>query len=148
MTKTVLLAALGAVMLATPAIAQSVGSCASDGAVPESRPAWVLFDLGSAILPPDARPAIAQAVATAIARQSSKVYVFSYIGKLGDKAFNENNARFLFARAQAVASELVRQGLPPGSVVIASDPEGSKCMLSLSSHDAPEIDRRVAILFR
>jgi len=135
-------------MLATPVIAQTVGSCAYDGAVPESQPAWVLFDLGSAVLQPDAKPVIAQVVATAKARQSIKVYVFSYNGKLGDKAFNEYNANLLFARAQAVASELVRQGLSPRTVVIASDPEGSKCLLSLGSHDTPEIDRRVAILFR
>lgn len=135
-------------MLATSAIAQTAGSCASDGAAPESPPAWALFDVGSAVLQSDAKSVIAQAVATAQTRQSIKVYVFSYNGKLGDKAFNEYNSALLFARAQAVARELVRLGLSAKTVVIASDPEDSRCRLRLDSHAAPEIDRRVAILFR
>ena len=56
---------LGA-QFAAPAFAQTVGNCPADaGAAATSQPSWVLFDLGSAVLMPEAKPTIAQAVTTA-----------------------------------------------------------------------------------
>jgi len=131
-------------LLATPSFAQNVGRCPSAGAAPESKPAWVLFDLGSAALRPEAKPVIAQAAATAKARQSTKVCVIGQTDKLGDKNYN---AKLAEARSQAVASELVRAGYPAKDVVIASNPEAFGNM-SFGGNDASEKDRRVTILFR
>jgi outer membrane protein OmpA-like peptidoglycan-associated protein len=143
MTKFGLLLA-AALLLATPSFAQSVGRCPSAGAAPETKPAWVLFDLGSAALRPEAKPVIAQAAATAKARQSTKVCVIGQTDKLGDKNYN---AKLAEARSQAVASELVRAGYPAKDVVIASNPEAFGNM-SFGGNDASEKDRRVTILFR
>ena len=131
-------------LLATPSFAQTVERCPSAGNSPETKPAWVLFDLGSAVLRPEAKPTIAQAAATAKARQSVKVCVIGQTDKLGDKNYN---AKLAQARSQAVASELVRAGYPASKVVIASNPEAFG-NLSFGSDDASVKDRRVTIVFR
>jgi outer membrane protein OmpA-like peptidoglycan-associated protein len=87
---------------------------------------------------------IAQAAATAKARQSTKVCVLGQTDKLGDKNYN---AKLAQARSQAVASELVRAGYPAKDVIIASNPEAFGD-LSFGSRDASEKDRRVTIVFR
>jgi outer membrane protein OmpA-like peptidoglycan-associated protein len=132
------------VLFATPSFAQTVERCPSAGAAPESKPAWVMFDLGSSTLRPEAKPVIAQAAATAKARQSTKVCVIGQTDKLGDKNYNANLAE---ARSQAVASELVRAGYPAKNVIIASNPEAFG-NLSFGGSNASEQDRRVTILFR
>jgi outer membrane protein OmpA-like peptidoglycan-associated protein len=139
-----LLAFAGA-LFAAPAFAQTVGSCPADaGAASTSQPVWVLFDLGSAELKADAKPTIAQAVATAKARQAAKVCVVGQTDKLGDKNYNAQLAK---ARSQAVASQLVRDGLAGDKVIIAANPEAFG-NLSFGSRDAQEKDRRVTIIFR
>jgi outer membrane protein OmpA-like peptidoglycan-associated protein len=143
LTRLGLLLAAG-MLFGAPSVAQSVAPCPRAGAAPESKPAWVLFDLGSAALRPEAKPAIAQAAATAKVRQSTKVCVIGQTDKLGDKNYNAKLAR---ARSQAVAGELVRAGYPANNVVIASNPEAFG-NLSLGGNDASEKDRRVTILFR
>jgi outer membrane protein OmpA-like peptidoglycan-associated protein len=133
------------VLFATPSFAQTVGSCPrAVGAAPESKPTWVMFDLGSAVLKPEFKPAIAEAAATAKARKSTKVCVVGQTDKLGDKNYN---AKLAQARAQAVAGELIRAGYPAKDVVIASNPEAFGNM-SFGSNDASEKDRRVTIVFR
>ena len=145
MTKSFVLTVLAAgTLFAAPSFAQTVGSCPSAGAAPESQPAWVLFDLGSAVLKPEAKPAIQQAVATAKARQVVKICVVGQTDKIGDKNYN---AKLGQARSQAVAAQLVRDGMPADKVVIASNPEAFG-NLSFGSKDAEEKDRRVTILFR
>ena len=104
----------------------------------------MLFDLGSAALRPEAKPVIAQAAATAKARQSTKVCVIGQTDKLGDKNYN---AKLASARSQAVAGEAVRAGYPAKDVVIASNPEAFGNM-SFGGNYASEKDRRVTILFR
>jgi outer membrane protein OmpA-like peptidoglycan-associated protein len=144
--KTLALSALAAGLLfAAPSFAQTVGSCPSDaGAAAASQPSWILFDLGSAVLKPDAKPTIQKAVETAKARQVVKVCVVGQTDKLGDKNYN---AKLAMARSQAVAAELVRDGFPGKNVIIASNPEAFGNM-SLGSNDAQEKDRRVTIIFR
>jgi outer membrane protein OmpA-like peptidoglycan-associated protein len=145
MIKTFALAGIAAATLsAAPAFAQSVGSCPSAGAAANSQPAWVLFDLGSSALKPEAGPIIQQAVATAKARQVVKVCVVGQTDKLGDKDYN---AKLAMARSQAVAAQLVRDGLASDKVVIASNPEAFG-NLSFGSDNAQEKDRRVTIVFR
>ncbi|MBS0517548.1 MAG: OmpA family protein [Proteobacteria bacterium] len=135
----------GALFAAGPALAQSVERCpVGTGAAAESQPVWILFDLGSAKLRPDAKPLIADAVRTAKARQSVKVCVIGQTDKLGDKNYN---AKLAEARARAVAAELAHAGLAPGKIVIASNPEAFG-NLSFGSRNAQEEDRRVTILFR
>ncbi len=131
-------------LFATPSFAQTVERCPSAGNAPETKPVWVLFDLGSAALHPDAKPVIAQAAATAKARQSVKVCVIGQTDKLGDKNYN---AKLAQARSQAVANELVRAGYPASKVVIASNPEAFGNM-SFGNDDASVKDRRVTIIFR
>lgn len=104
----------------------------------------MLFDLGSAVLKPEAKPTIQQAVATAKARQVVKICIVGQTDKLGDKALN---AKLAQARSQAVAAELVRDGIPGDKVIIASNPEAFGNM-SLGNRDAQEKDRRVTIIFR
>jgi OOP family OmpA-OmpF porin len=144
MTKLPLIA-FTAVLFANPAFAQTVGNCPPDaGAAATSQPAWVLFDLGSADLKPEAKPTIAQAVATAKARQVVKVCVVGQTDKLGDKSSNLQLAK---ARAQAVTAELMRDGLAGDKIVIAANPEAFG-NLSFGSRDAQEKDRRVTIIFK
>ncbi|HTR87334.1 MAG TPA: OmpA family protein [Reyranella sp.] len=144
MTKLGSLVIAGILLGAVPSFAQSPGTCPTSGSSAQEQPAWVLFDLGSAVLRPEAKPTIAQAVATAKARQSVKVCVVGQTDKLGDKNYN---AKLAQARSQAVAAELVRQGLAGNKVVIATNPEAFS-NISFGSHDASEKDRRVTIVFR
>ena len=143
MIRTGLLAA-AAMLLALPALGQTVGSCPSAGSAAATQPVWVLFDLGSAALKPEAKPLIAQAAATAKARQAVKVCLVGQTDKLGDKALNEKLAQ---QRARAVAAELIRVGYPADHIVIATNPEAFGNM-SLGGRDASEKDRRVSIVFR
>jgi outer membrane protein OmpA-like peptidoglycan-associated protein len=145
MTKTLALALIAAgTLFSVPSFAQTVGSCPSAGAAAESQPAWVLFDLGSAVLKPDAKPTIQQAVATAKARQAVKVCIVGQTDKLGDKNYN---AKLAQERSQAVAAQMVRDGMPADKVIIATNPEAFG-NLSFGSRDAQEKDRRVTIVFR
>jgi len=146
MTKSFALALITAgTLFAAPAFAQTVGSCPSDaGAAAATQPAWVLFDLGSAVLKPEAKPTIQQAVATAKARQVVKVCIVGQTDKLGDKNYN---AKLAMERSQAVAAQMVRDGMPGDKVIIATNPEAFGNM-SFGSKDAQEKDRRVTIIFR
>ena len=145
MKKSFALAVLAAgTLFAVPSFAQTVGSCPSAGAAATEQPEWVLFDLGSAVLKPEAKPIIQKAVATAKARQVVKICVVGQTDKLGDKNYN---AKLAMDRSQAVAAQLVRDGMPADKVVIASNPEAFG-NLSFGSKDAQEKDRRVTIIFR
>jgi outer membrane protein OmpA-like peptidoglycan-associated protein len=145
MKKTFALALLAVgTLFAAPSFAQTVGSCPSAGAAAETQPAWVLFDLGSAVLKPEAKPTIQQAVTAAKARQAVKVCVVGQTDKLGDKNYN---AKLALERSQAVAAQMVRDGMPADKIVIATNPEAFG-NLSFGSRDAQEKDRRVTIIFR
>ena len=134
MTKSCVLVAVGLLFAAAPSIAQTVGPCPPGvGSAAVSKPIWVLFDLGSSALRPEARLAIAEAAATAKARQATKVCIVGQTDKLGDKNYNAN--------------ELVKAGYPAKNVVIASNPEAFGNM-SLGGNDASEEDRRVTIIPR
>jgi outer membrane protein OmpA-like peptidoglycan-associated protein len=143
MSKLAAVFATGVFFAAAPAFAQSVGNCPTAGNSPQSQPVWVMFDLGSAVLHDAEKPKIAQAVATAKARQVIVVCVVGNTDKLGDKAMN---AKLALARSQAVAAQMVRDGLPGKNIVIAANPEafGNE---SLGSADAQVKDRRVTIVF-
>jgi outer membrane protein OmpA-like peptidoglycan-associated protein len=144
MTRFALLAAAG-LLLATPCFAQTVGPCpAGAGSAAQSKPTWVLFDLGSSALRPEAKPAIAEAAASAKARQATKLCIVGQTDKLGDKNYN---AKLAQARSQAVAAELIRAGYPANNLIIASNPEAFGNM-SLGGNDASEKDRRVTIIPR
>ena len=86
MTKLGLLLAAAALFATTPAFAQTVGSCARGGGANQPEPVWILFDLGSAQVRGENKSKIAQAAATAKARQVSSVCVVGHTDKLGDKA--------------------------------------------------------------
>ena len=144
MSKFGALAAVGALLVTAPAFGQTVGTCPTAGSSAASKTPWVLFDLGSAALKPEAKPIIAEAAATAKARKAVKVCIVGQTDKLGDKAMN---AKLALARSQAVAGELIRAGYPAKDVIIASNPEAFGNM-SLGSSDASEKDRRVTIIFR
>ncbi len=145
MIKTLALSVLAAGMLiAAPSFAQTAGSCPTAGSAANSQPAWVLFDLGSSALRPEAKPTIAQAVATAKARQAVKVCVVGQTDKLGDKNYN---AKLALARSQAVAAQLVRDGFPADKVIVATNPEAFSD-ISFGEKNASEKDRRVTIIFR
>jgi outer membrane protein OmpA-like peptidoglycan-associated protein len=130
-------------LLAPQAFAQTVGSCARGMSIDGNTP-WVLFDLGSAALRPEAKPVIAEAAAKAKAQQAVGVCLVGQTDKLGDKAMN---AKLAEARARAVAGELIKDGIPAAKITIASNPEAFGNM-SLGSRDASEKDRRVSILWK
>jgi outer membrane protein OmpA-like peptidoglycan-associated protein len=145
MKKVGALVTVAVLLAAAPSFAQTVGPCPSGvGAAAVSKPTWVLFDLGSAVLKPEFKPAIAEAAATANARQAVKVCVVGQTDKLGDKNYN---AKLAQARSQAVASELIKAGYPAKNVIIASNPEAFGNM-SFGSNNASEKDRRVTIIPR
>ncbi|MDI1283921.1 MAG: OmpA family protein [Reyranella sp.] len=135
--------AAGFLFAAAPSFAQTVGSCPRGGGANQPPPARVLFDLGSAQLRADNKPVIAQAAATAKARQVSVICLIGHTDKLGDKAFNEKLAR---SRAQTVAAQLIRDGVPANHVYIVADPEAFGNM-SLGKEDASVVDRKVTIFF-
>jgi outer membrane protein OmpA-like peptidoglycan-associated protein len=144
MIRTALLAVAG-LLLAGPAFAQTVGPCPGNvGSAAVSKPSWVLFDLGSAVIKPEYKTTIAEAAKTAKARQATKVCLVGQTDKLGDKNYN---AKLAQQRSQAVAAELIKAGYPAKDVVIASNPEAFGNM-SLGSNDASEKDRRVTIIPR
>jgi len=139
-----LLAAAG-LLLAAPSFAQTVGPCPGNvGSAAVSKPSWVLFDLGSAVVKPDARATIAEAAKTAKDRQATKVCIVGQTDKLGDKNYN---AKLAQQRSQAVASELIKAGYPAKNVIIASNPEAFGNM-SFGGSDASVKDRRVTIIPR
>ena len=139
-----LLAAAG-LLLATPSFAQTVGPCPGNvGAAAVSKPSWVLFDLGSAVVKPEARATIAEAAKTAKDRQATKVCIVGQTDKLGDKNYN---AKLAQQRSQAVATELIKAGYPAKNVIIASNPEAFGNM-SFGGNDASVKDRRVTIIPR
>ena len=126
------LLAIGLALATTPSWAQTVGPCPGNvGSAAVSKPSWVLFDLGSAVVKPEAHATIVEAAKTAKARQATKVCVVGQTDKLGDKNYNAN--------------ELVKAGYPAKNVVIASNPEAFGNM-SLGGNDASEKDRRVIII--
>jgi outer membrane protein OmpA-like peptidoglycan-associated protein len=143
MTKLGLGIATAAILLATPSFAQTVGTCTRGMSVDENTP-WVLFDLGSAALRPEAKPVIANAVAKAKARQAVAFCLVGQTDKLGDKTMN---AKLAEARSRAVAAELIKDGVPAKNITIAANPEAFG-NVSFGSHNASEKDRRVSILFK
>ena len=139
-----LLAAAG-LLLAIPSFAQTVGPCPGNvGSAAVSKPSWVLFDLGSAVVKPEYKATIAEAAKTAKDRQATKVCIVGQTDKLGDKNYN---AKLAQQRSQAVASELIKAGYPAKDVVIASNPEAFGNM-SFGGSDASVKDRRVTIIPR
>lgn len=137
------LVSIAAFGLALPAFGQTVGPCPKGFAVDSSTP-WVLFDLGSAVLRPEAKPTIAQAVEKAKVTQAVSVCLVGQTDKLGDKAVN---AQLGAARARAVAAEMVKDGYPAQKIVIAANPEAFG-NVSFGSANSSEKDRRVSILFK
>ena len=139
------LLAAAALLLATPSFAQTIGPCPGNvGSAAVSKPSWVLFDLGSAVVKPEARATIAEAAKTAKDRQATKVCIVGQTDKLGDKNYN---AKLAQQRSQAVANELIKAGYPAKNVIIASNPEAFGNM-SFGSNDASVKDRRVTIIPR
>ena len=139
-----LLAAAG-LLLAAPSFAQTVGPCPGNvGSAAVSKPSWVLFDLGSAVVKPEYKATIAEAAKTAKDRQATKVCIVGQTDKLGDKNYN---AKLAQQRSQAVASELIKAGYPAKNVIIASNPEAFGNM-SFGGNDASVKDRRVTIIPR
>lgn len=132
-----------AVVLAGPAFAQSMGSCARGMSIGPNTP-FVLFDLGSSALRQEAKPVIAEAAAKAKAQQAVDFCIVGQTDKLGDKALN---ARLAEARARSVAAELIRHGVPAQKVIIASNPEAFG-NLSFGGMNDSEKDRRVSILWK
>ena len=138
-----ILAAACLLLAAAPASAQTVGSCPRGGGGTQPPPVWVLFDLGSAQLRAADKPVIAQAAATAKARQVTVICLIGHTDKLGDKSFNEKLAR---SRAQTVAAQMIRDGIPANHLYIVADPEAFGNM-SLGKSDASVEDRKVTIFF-
>ena len=146
MNRLILAAATGALLLAAmPSFAQTVGPCpGGGGSAAKSPPVPVYFDLGSVALRAESKPKIAEAAATAKARQVSMVCLIGNTDKLGDKAMNEKLA---LARGQAVAAEMIRDGIPAKNLVIANNLEAFG-NLSFGSRDAQEKDRSIVIVFQ
>ena len=143
MKKIGVLIAVGTLFAAAPSFAQTVGTCPRGGGSNQPQPVRVLFALNSAQLPPAEKPMIAQAVKTAKDRQVSAICLIGHTDKLGDKAFNEKLSR---ARAQAVATQMIRDGVPANHLYIVADPEAFGNM-SLGKEDASVVDRKVTIFF-
>lgn len=138
-----IIVAAGLLFAAAPTLAQTVGSCPRGGGGNQPAPVRVLFDLGSAQLRAADKPVIAQAVATAKTRQVSAICLIGHTDKLGDKTYNEKLAR---SRAQAVAAQMIRDGVPANHLYIVADPEAFG-NLSLGKEDASVTDRKVTIFF-
>ncbi|QQS14843.1 MAG: OmpA family protein [Rhodospirillales bacterium] len=146
MPKPYLAAALtaAAILAAAPAFAQSYGPCQRNtGGAQMAGPFNVLFDLGSAKLRPDAAAVVAEAAQKAKDRQVAQICLLGRADKIGDPAANERLSK---ARAQAVAAELTRRGIPAKNLLI--DPKGEAAGgLDFGRLDASVKDRSVTIVF-
>ena len=143
MKKFGVLIAAGLLFAAAPSFAQTVGTCPRGGGSTQPQPVRILFALNSSVVPPAEKPMIAQAVKTAKDRQVSAICLIGHTDKLGDKAFNEKLSR---SRAQAVAAQMIRDGVPANHLYIVADPEAFGNM-SLGKEDASVVDRKVTIFF-
>lgn len=126
------------------ATAQTYGPCQRvTGGVQMAGPFNVLFDLGSAKLRPGDLKTISEAVQRAKDRQVVQICLIGHADKIGDAKANERLSK---ARADAVAAEMKRQGIPGNKLVI--DPKGEVLPgAELGRGDAAEKDRRVTIVF-
>lgn len=135
---------LAALLAAAPASAQSYGPCQRNtGGAQMAGPFNVLFDLGSDKLRPSSAPVVAEAAEKAKARQVSQICLIGRADKIGDPKANERLSK---ARAETVASELKRLGIPAKNLLI--DPKGEAAGgLDFGRLDASEKDRSVTIVF-
>lgn len=101
----------------------------------------VTFGLGSAELGPQSRQIVGEAAATQAQLRAPVVAVTGFTDTVGSA---EQNLRLARHRADAVAAELIRLGVPPG--LIAEDALGeSSLAVATSDNAAEQRNRRVEI---
>jgi hypothetical protein len=138
------LLAVAGLLLAGPASAQTVGPCPGNvGSAAVSKPSWVLFDLGSAVIKPEYKSTIAEAAKTAKARQATKVCVVGQTDKLGDKNYN---AKLAQQRSQPGQQRRVRKGPPrhdhPALISITALPITCRSLSARKASAARSIGKR------
>jgi len=102
---------------AAVAQAQTVGNCSPPNDVSRrwGTPKQVLFDTGSVKLNADGQKAIAEQAKLAKANFIQQICLTGYTDKQGSV---DNNQKLARARAQAVAADLVKNGIDAKSIVI------------------------------
>jgi outer membrane protein OmpA-like peptidoglycan-associated protein len=139
-----LTAVLGALLVVSPASAQSVGSCPPRlGGTPHPGPYSVYFDFAKSVLDQQQTAEVQKR-----AKQAKDIYVtqiclVGYADKVGNPA---SNKQLGLARARAVANILVANGFNPNSIIMDTGGEAYG-NFNFGQYDKNKADRRVTIVF-
>lgn len=139
-----LAAALAAVLLASPASAQSIGTCPPRlGGTPHPGPFNVYFDFAKAVLDQQQAAEVHKRAKQAKDIFVTQICLLGYADKVGDPAANK---RLGLARARHVAGILIADGFPAGSIVMDTGGEAYG-RFNFGQVDRNKADRRVSIVF-
>ncbi len=104
----------------------------------------IFFDFDRADLTPRARDIVAEAVRNSARVQHTRIDVSGHADRTGDEAYNQ---RLSLARAQAVATELGRWGVPPQIIDIRGYGDTRPLVPTAAGVREPQ-NRRVEIVYR
>lgn len=144
MRRLILASAFG--LLAAAAQAQTTGNCSPPNDVSRrwGTPTQVLFDTGSTKINPDGQKAIVEQAKLAKANFIQQICLTGYTDKQGSV---ENNEKLARSRAQAVAAELVRNGVDAKSITITPVSKENTGTTVFGYGAASQNERRVDIKF-
>ncbi|MGE0421922.1 MAG: OmpA family protein [Reyranellaceae bacterium] len=140
----ILAAALAAALVASPASAQTVGTCPPRmGGTPHPGPYNVYFDFAKAVLDRQQTDEVHKR-----ARQAKDIYVtqiclVGFADKVGNAA---SNKQLGLARARYVARILIGDGFPAGGIIMDTGGEAYG-RFNFGQIDRNKADRRVSIVF-
>ncbi len=128
----------------TPAPAPMAPAAAPVPASPVSRSYLVFFDWDKAVLTERARQIVAEAAANSTKVQFTQIEVNGYTDTSGTPRYNQGLS---IRRAQTVAAELVKDGVPKGSIAIQGFGETHLLVATGPNVREPQ-NRRVEIIIR
>ncbi len=140
----ILVAAVAALWLTSPASAQSVGVCPPRmGGTPHPGPYNVYFDFAKSVLDQQQAAEVHKR-----AKQAKDIYVtqiclIGYADKVGNPAANKQLG---LARARTVANILIADGFTAGNIIMDTGGEAYG-RFNFGDYDRNKADRRVAIVF-
>ncbi len=143
-TRSILVAAMAALLVVSPAAAQQIENCPPRlGGTPHPGPYNVYFDFGKSVLD---QQQIAEVHKRA--KQAKDIYVtqiclIGYADKVGNPA---SNKQLGLARARAVANILIADGIPARNITMDTAGEAYG-RADFGKNERNKADRRVAIVF-
>lgn len=140
----IVMALLGALVVVSPASAQSVGQCGPRaGGTPHPGPYNVYFDFGKAALDQQQTAEVRKRAKQAKDIYVTRICLYGYADKVGNP---DANKQLGLARARAVANILIADGIPGNNIVMDTGGEAFGGT-SFGDYDKNKADRRVMIVF-